>query len=248
MPPAWLPSGQSPERALTGYDEGRRVVLAAFFFKKGLHVNEKVLHSQFGGSMVQASAVILAGGKSSRMGEDKSLISLGGITILELLARQFQPLVEEILISSNDPASHGFLGLTLVPDESPDCGPIMGILSCLSAARHEKVFFTPCDVPVLPEDFIQDLLARAQSVDLVMALDARGRYEPLLAVYSRSLVPLIRGLIAAGERRIVSILGLPGIRAGFVSLAGQTWYRNLNSPEDLLAIGHPGLTGQPGAD
>ncbi len=191
--------------------------------------------------MEQASAVILAGGKSSRMGEDKSLIHIGGLTILELLARQLQPLVAEVLISSNDPASHIFLGLPLVPDESPDCGPIMGILSCLSAARHEKVIFTPCDIPGLPAAFITDLLARAQSADVVMALDARGRYEPLLAVYSRRLVPLIRGLVTAGERRIVSILGLPGISSEFVSLAGQTWYYNLNSPEDLLAIGHPGL-------
>ena len=208
-------------------------------------VSNRVLDKQFGGSMVQAivqaSAVILAGGKSSRMREDKSLIRIDGITILELLARQLLPLAAEVLISSNDPASHGFLGLPLVPDESPGCGPIMGILSCLSAARYEKVFFTPCDIPGLPAEFITDLLVRAQSADLVMPLDAQGRYEPLLAVYSRSLVPLIRELVVAGERRIVSILGLPGIKADFVSLAGQTWYRNLNSPEDLLAMGHSGL-------
>jgi len=191
--------------------------------------------------VVQASAVILAGGKSSRMGEDKSLIRIGGRTILELLAAQLQPLVDEVLISSNDPAGHGFLGLALVPDERPDCGPIMGILSCLSAARYEKVVFTPCDIPELPGTFLRDLLARAGSADLVMALDARGRYEPLLAVYSRSLIPRIRALVAAGERRIVSILDLPGVKVDFVSLAGQDWYRNLNSPEDLLALGHTGL-------
>ena len=187
--------------------------------------------------MVQASAVILAGGKSSRMGEDKSLIRFGGITILELLARQLKPLVAEVLISSNDPASHGFLSLPLVADERPDCGPIMGILSSLAAARNEKVFFTPCDIPGLPADFVIDLLARAESADIVMALDARGRYEPLLAVYSRRLVPLLRDLVSAGQRRIVSILDLPGIKADFVSLAGQTWYRNLNSPEDLADFG-----------
>jgi molybdenum cofactor guanylyltransferase len=195
---------------------------------------------QWGGLVVPASAVILAGGKSSRMGEDKSLIRIGGVTILELLASQLKPLVAEVLISSNDPASHGFLGLPLVPDERRDCGPIMGILSCLTAAAHEMVLFTPCDIPGLPGDFIMDLLVRARSADLVMATDAKGRYEPLLAVYSRRLVPLIRGLVAEGERRIVSILDLPGITADFVSLAGQDWYRNLNSPEDLLAMGHPG--------
>ena len=182
--------------------------------------------------MAQASAVILAGGKSSRMGEDKSLIRLGGITILELLARQLEHLVDEVIISSNNPGSHGFLGLPLIPDERPDCGPIMGILSSLSAARHEKVLFTPCDIPGLSADFIIRLLARAESADLVMALDARGRYEPLLAVYSRSLIPRIQKLVAAGKRRIVSILEVPGIKADFVSLAGQDWYRNLNSPDE----------------
>ena len=185
---------------------------------------------------VQASAVILAGGKSSRMGSDKSLIQIGGLTILELLANQLRPLVAEVLISSNDPGSHGFLGLPLVPDESPDCGPIMGILSGLSAARHERVFFTPCDIPSLSVGFVRDLLLRAQAADVVMALDAQGRYEPLLAVYSRGLVPRIRDLVAAGQRRIVSILELPGVKADFVSLAGQSWYRNLNSPEDLLEL------------
>lgn len=186
--------------------------------------------------MEQATAVILAGGKSSRMGEDKSLIRLGGFTLLERLASQLRPLVAEVLISSNEPASHSFLGLPLVPDERPDCGPVMGILSCLSAARFEKVFFTPCDVPDLPETFIRDLLNRSQSCDLVMAMDARGRYEPLLAVYSRRLILPLRQLVAAGERRVVSLLGLPGIRAEFVSLAGQDWYLNLNSPEDLRKL------------
>jgi molybdenum cofactor guanylyltransferase len=196
---------------------------------------------QYGGYVVQASAVILAGGKSSRMGEDKSLIRIGGVPMLEMLARQLTPLVNEVLISSNDSVSHGFLGLPLVPDESPGCGPIMGILSCLSAARYEKVFFTPCDIPGLPAGFITGLLARAETADVVMALDAKGRYEPLLAVYSRRLVPLLRDLVSAGQRRIVSILEQPGVKADFVSLAGQSWYRNLNSPEDLLAMGHPGL-------
>ena len=74
-----------------------------------------------------------------------------------------------------------------------------------------------------------------------MALDARGRYEPLLAVYSCSLVPRIRSLVEAGERRIVSILGLPGIKVEFVNLAGQSWYRNLNSPEDLVDLRQSGL-------
>lgn len=176
---------------------------------------------------------ILAGGHSSRMGIDKSLMPINGQPLIQHIVDQLWLLTTNIIISTNTPERHAFLGLPMVADEQSGFGPIMGILSCLAAIESDHLLVTPCDVPVLPLPFLLALAERSKSADIVMATDRQGRHEPLLAIYARRLEPLLRHLVNAGERRIVTLVTHPGIHTEFISLAGQDWYRNLNTPADL---------------
>jgi molybdopterin-guanine dinucleotide biosynthesis protein A len=110
-----------------------------------------------------ATAVVLAGGKSSRMGTDKALLKIGGNTMIELALEKFRasPAFTEILVSSNEPERLAFTGASIVCDRTPNLGPIEGILSVLHAARQEYVCFLPCDAPLIPAGLPEILLSAA---------------------------------------------------------------------------------------
>ena len=152
-----------------------------------------------------ASAAILAGGQSRRMGQDKSLLPVAGQPMIAHIAAQLQPLFPELLVSSNTPEQHAFLGLPLIADAETGQGPLRGILTCLEAAKNDLLLVTACDIPQLPLAFIGDMLHLARDCDLVIPVGADGRHEPLFAVYRKNLIPTARQILAAGGRRIVEL-------------------------------------------
>ena len=176
-----------------------------------------------------ATAVILAGGESLRMGLDKALLEVGHQTLIGHIADQLA-FFPERLIGSNDPDKLAFLGIPVVPDQRPGCGPLMGILSCVDRAAHDLCFVTGCDIPTLDRRFILHLLAEAHEHDIVMPRLADGRVEPLLAVYRKTVVPVAQAIVERGGRRIVELFD--HLRVRFVSGQSLSWYRNLNTMED----------------
>ncbi len=186
-----------------------------------------------------ATVAVLAGGRSRRMGQDKSLMPFRGRPLLGHILDQLRPLADELLVGANDPDRFAFAGCPIIPDEEPDQGPLMGILSCLTAASHDRVLVTACDIPERPLDFLRDLLRRASHADIVMPRNADGRCEPLLAVYTRRIIPVVRAVLARGERRITALCDEPGIRTDPVPMPPGDWYHNLNTPEDYRRILHP---------
>ncbi len=96
----------------------------------------------------RATAIILAGGKSSRMGgTDKSLLPVSGVPMIEYIAGQLEGHFDEILIGANDSEKYRFLNLPIVADFETGKGPLMGIYSCLAASASDINFVTACDIP-----------------------------------------------------------------------------------------------------
>lgn len=177
-----------------------------------------------------ATAAILAGGESRRMGADKSLSEVAGQPLIAHVARQLG-YFPEILIGASDQAKYAFLGLPVVPDRAPGRGPLMGILSCVAQAAHDRCFVTACDIPELDAPFVLGLVAQADDVDVVVPRLPDGRTEPLLAVYCKTIVPVASELLQAGPQRVVALLDR--VRVRYVPFGPPDWYRNLNAPEDL---------------
>jgi len=178
---------------------------------------------------VDATAVILAGGGSRRMGVDKSMLLVGSRPMIAHIADQLA-FFPERLIGADDAEKYAFLGLPVVPDEVRGVGPLMGIVSCVARASHELCFVTGCDVPVLDRSFILRLLDGAPGNDIVIARLPGGRVEPLLAVYRKSVVPVGRELVARGRRRVVELFDHLKVR--FEPVESLEWYRNLNTMSD----------------
>ena len=108
------------------------------------------------------AAVIIAGGRSSRMGREKALESVGGIAILARIISRIQPQVADIVINANGPAERfREVGLRMVPDIHSDVGtPLAGLHTALSIANDEgfsAVLTVPSDCPFLPDDLVKRL-------------------------------------------------------------------------------------------
>ncbi len=153
---------------------------------------------------MQATAVLLAGGGSTRMGTDKTMLPIDGRPMIQHIHDQLRPWFAQVLVSSNNAAAHGFLGETIVPDQAAGCGPLMGIVSALHASSHELCFVTSCDVPKVDIDLVRSLVRGASGCDAVVPHG--GRPEPLFAVYRTSVLPVFERMLSSGNLRMTDAL------------------------------------------
>jgi len=149
-----------------------------------------------------SSAIILVGGKSSRMGRAKALLQFDGEPLIAHLVRGLKNLFEEIVIVAAPGQELPPLEATLVRDEVAYQGPVGGISYGLRAARGEACFVTSCDVAFLNAALITYLVSKISNHDVVVPYWDE-RFQPLHAVYRRSVLPLLEGQLERGELRPV---------------------------------------------
>ncbi|MBN2270809.1 MAG: NTP transferase domain-containing protein [Sedimentisphaerales bacterium] len=177
----------------------------------------------------EATAIIMAGGGSGRMGTDKRLLQIDGRPIIENIRDQLCGRFKRVIISANDPEKVLFLGLEVVPDRIPRQGPLMGIASALEASRSELNFVVACDIPHIDIRLVEQMLAEAESseADVVIPITSGGRYEPLFAVYRRSVLEAANSVLASGKRKISDIFGL--CQVNYITLGDPDTPANLNT-------------------
>lgn len=180
----------------------------------------------------KASAIILAGGKSIRMGEDKSLLQVNGKPLISKIANQLFPNFNEVIIGSNEKEKFKFLNLKIVPDIEKDRGPLMGLLSSLKSSSSDLNFVTACDVPHMYMPFIRLLLSLSADNDIVIPVTGKNRFETLFAVYSKSIIPVAEELLKNGKSRITELFSR--VRVTYVEMGNNEWYLNLNTKQNYL--------------
>ena len=185
------------------------------------------------------SAVILTGGKSSRMGQPKALLSFDGEPLIVHTVRTLRRLFSDIVVVAAPEQELPSLSVTLVRDQIAYQGPVGGILYGLRAAQSELCFVTSCDAPFLNLDLIAFLVAQMSDSDVVVPY-WQERLQPLHAVYRRSVTPLLQEQLERGELRPIFLY--KKVRTREVSPEeirrfdpeGLS-FRNMNSPEDYQA-------------
>ncbi|HET9549424.1 MAG TPA: molybdenum cofactor guanylyltransferase [Candidatus Binatia bacterium] len=150
--------------------------------------------------ITNASAVILTGGKSSRMGRPKALLPFNGEPLIVYIVRALQHLFSDIVVVAAPEQELPQLPATLVRDEVPFQGPVGGIYYGLKAAGGEYCFVTSCDVAFLNFSLISNLLSQISDYDVVVPY-WENRFQPLHAVYRRSVLPLLKEQLERGELR-----------------------------------------------
>ncbi len=177
------------------------------------------------------SAIILAGGKSKRMGGDKALLQVSGLRLIEKIAHDIEPYFQEIIISSaNSEDMYNFLPFPVVADKEKNQGPLMGILTGLHASKYPINFVMACDIPEINVFFLQKMMAFTSDYDIVVPVTGENMFEPLFAFYHKRVIPHIESLLDNGVRKVIELF--PLCRAKYISLEGEDWYFNLNTDED----------------
>jgi molybdopterin-guanine dinucleotide biosynthesis protein A len=196
---------------------------------------------------LQVTGALLAGGRSQRMGTDKSTLKLAGKPLVERVIARLRPQVHRILISSNE-APDRFAGycLPVVPDaEAEREGPLAGLAAALHWARRETpdaafVATVPVDAPFLPHDLVERLVAGIQDAHASCAIAASGgRQHPVFGLWRLDIAQAADAALREGVRAMhrfaahqqCAVVEFEIERIGGVALDP---FFNINTPEDLL--------------
>jgi len=194
------------------------------------------------------SAIVLAGGASRRLGQDKRHLRLWGIagpTLLEYVVGIVARLCADVVVVLNDPDAWASLPARLVPDVYADGGSLGGIYAGLLATEHEYALAVACDMPFLDAGLLGAMLARPRNYDVLVprslqpgaarnALDV----EPLHAIYAKACRESMRATLESGRRQIAAFF--PAVRVAYVEpeetrrydSAGRS-FLNVNTPEQM---------------
>lgn len=184
------------------------------------------------------SGLVLAGGRSRRMGTDKALLEHEG---QPLWRRQHALLraagASEVLISARDDQAWS-AGLPVVHDATPDCGPLSGIIAGLRAARTDHLLVVAVDLPRLPLAWLHALIAAAGHAHGAVGRWPEGKFEPLAALYPRTLLAPFADALAAGRLSLQPLAAAAAQRGDLRIIALEASRRrdlaNWNEPTDLL--------------
>jgi len=149
------------------------------------------------------TCVILAGGKSKRMGQDKAFVKLANDTLLNIVIRNMQPLFKKMLISVRESREH--LLFPQLYDRGNGAGPMVGIETALERVASQWVFAIACDMPFVSSELIYSMAEKRTDRDIVVSFVA-GSLQPLAAFYSKSCLPCMQSQLESGDRSLKSLI------------------------------------------
>jgi molybdopterin-guanine dinucleotide biosynthesis protein A len=182
------------------------------------------------------TGVVLAGGRSSRMGRDKALLEVDGVTMLERMIELLRPHCREVLVIG-DPARYAPTHARVVPDDLPDRGPLGGVVTALARARYVRLLVVACDMPGLSDRLLVRLKNGLMGeVDAVVPRHG-DRIEPLAAAYHRHAIEAFADPLRSDRLKMSDALDRVNTLYLDVPPGEQGWptdlFRNINAPSDL---------------
>jgi molybdopterin-guanine dinucleotide biosynthesis protein A len=186
--------------------------------------------------MIQVTGVILAGGKSRRMGRDKAFLPFGKGVLIERVIEVVRAVTDELLLITNTPEQYQRFGLPMVSDVIPEAGSLGGIYTGLVHAKTPYSLALACDMPFVKPAFSRFLCDIAGEADVIIPKNAED-FQPLCAVYAQACREPIRQRIEAGRLKITGFFDQVRVRV----IEGEVLARydphdvmffNANTPEE----------------
>lgn len=188
------------------------------------------------GRIQEVAAVILAGGRSSRMGRDKALIELAGAPLVVHSIRAAAEVFERVFISG--PEDLARFGCPVLADQYQGLGPLSGVFSGLKGSGSPWVFTLPCDSPFVPPAFLRGMASLINDHDVIVPR-VGGFYEPTHSIYSRRCLGPVEALLGSGEGKILRLYDSVRVEVVGDDLV-DSWdpeglaFFNVNTGEDLV--------------
>ena len=191
-------------------------------------------------SKIPMTVVILAGGKSSRMGCDKALLGFGNETLLEDLTRLTTSIFSETLIIASRSKNYQQLnlrGAVVLNDFLENKGPLVGLYTGLAHSTHQTSCVLTCDMPLINAPLLRQLVAFWQEeYDAVCPEDSEGCLQPFPGIYRRSSRHFIRLLLDRGESAMRRLFDILVIRPLVLDQKESEALANMNTPEDYEQV------------
>ncbi len=191
---------------------------------------------------MKLSAGVLAGGKSSRMGQDKALLTINNQCFLEKITKELS-VFDEVLLSVASKAEYSGFGLPMFADEHKEIGPIEGIYQIVKHASNEFVFICAADMPFISSSLVSYMAEYISSdYDCYVIMDEE-HIHPLCAIYSWAVLPVIEKLIADDRRRLLDILN--NVRTKYIKLETSCFdkriVKNINTRDEYVRLIRPAV-------
>ena len=183
------------------------------------------------------TGIILAGGKSSRMGQDKGFLKLKGKTFMSYIIEALKPIVSEIIIVSNNP-DYDVFKLKRVADVMEGSGPLAGLYSGLLHSETENNIVLSCDVPLINTSVIKKLIEGFTSEVEVIQFESQGKTMPLVAMYKRHCMHPILKLLQTNERRLQFAIEQLEVKTIKLNPELGKAVRNINTIRELKELKH----------
>ena len=176
----------------------------------------------------RVAGIVLAGGKSKRMGTDKALLSCGDEDFIERAIHILKPVADAVFLSCAQDRQYCGYDSTIVLDEYSASGPLAGMISAMRNIPADVFLFLPIDTPLIPSALYERMVAVLGDYDAVVP--QRGGYlEPLCAVYRVSCLAAMEKAMQAGERKIKAFY--PDVR---LRILKESEYTDLGNPEEMF--------------
>ncbi|MCF6183282.1 MAG: molybdenum cofactor guanylyltransferase [Bacteroidales bacterium] len=187
--------------------------------------------------MNDITGIILAGGKSSRMGKDKALLKIRNKTLTEILYETLSFFCSEIIISTNNPEVK-INGTISVCDEIHDIGPAGGIISSLNTSTNEKNIIISVDTPFVSIELLKYLTDNSDKEIDITILSEKGALQPLIGIYKKNVAKTFLSESEKGNYKVRNVIKL--LNSKIIDISNLSFYNsrlliNINKSDDYIS-------------
>lgn len=187
---------------------------------------------------MKIGCIILAGGKSSRMGQDKALLKYEGKYFVEKIAEELSFFHEKIIARGNNSALTELSDLEwkIIPDIYPDHGPMGGMHAALKECESDAMFAVTCDMPLITGKLVKKICAEIENYDAVIIVTNDGKYHPLGGVYKKELYKLMEEHLKQDHNRMMEVLKKSYVKYLQLNEEESKQLTNVNTREEYRQI------------
>ncbi len=189
---------------------------------------------------IDISGIILSGGKSARMGENKAFIEIDGVPIIHRIYSLFKELFQEIIIVTNQKELFSNINSEIYTDLLPNKGALGGLYTGLFFSNFSYSFCVACDMPFINKSLVKYLIKNIEDYNVIVPLTKDG-LQPLHAIYSKNCLDAIKKTIENGKYKIIDFYSLVNVKIlkeedfGYLDPLRESFI-NVNTPEELFSI------------
>lgn len=181
------------------------------------------------------TGIILAGGKSSRMGTDKAMLLYKDKPFLQHIIDIVNEIVAEIIIVSNH-KKHDSFGVRRIEDDIENAGPLAGVYSGLRTSKTKYNLVLSCDIPLINKEIILKLINNIDNAYEVIQIKSNNKAMPLVAIYKNECESTFLKFLQSGERRLQHVVNQCETKTITLNLEDDLFVKNINAPEQLKEI------------